>query len=471
MNLNGTWKLYYYENGSAAIRTPSELAAAGVASVPCTVPGNVELDLSAAGVLPDDLFQGMNITAAEAFESYDWWYETGFTPKAPAAGQTVLLHFGGVDCMAEYFLNGESIGHSNNMLIEHEFEVTHLLHFGQPNTLAVHITSPLAAVQGKDYDLDMISYSWHNHPLSGYMRKAPHAYGWDIMPRALSAGLWRGVELRYREATYFKFTQFELRGLEGNCGKAALYYQVQLSPQQAFQKHRAVIQGRCGSHSFVHECQLHSDGGYCNFDIPDIQLWWPKNYGEPNLYDLTVELFAADGSLLAKAEQRQGFRTLALHRTDKVQPGGCFEFVVNGVKIMAVGSNWVPMDVYHSRDAKRYQKALELANDVGCNILRCWGGNVYEDDAFFEYCDEHGIMVWQDFAMACAYYPQTKEFAAQMEQEVTAVAKKLRHYACLVLWCGDNEIDFMMAPKSKPSVNYITREVIDRKSTRLNSSH
>lgn len=462
MNLNGIWKLYYYENGSVTANTPAELAAAKVASVPCAVPGNVELDLSAAGVLPGDLFKGMNIETAEQVESYDWWYETDFTPQAPAAGQTVLLHFGGVDCTAEYFLNGQSIGKSNNMLIAHEFEVTSLLNYGQKNTLMVHITSPLAAVQGKDYDLDMIAYSWHNHPLSGYMRKAPHAYGWDIMPRALSAGLWRGVELVYREPTYFKFTQFELQRIEGNCGKAALYYQVQLPPQQAFKKHRAVIKGSCGSHSFLHECYLHSDGGFCYFDIPDIQLWWPKNYGEPNLYRITVELFGEDGSVLAQTEQTQGFRTLKLRRTNKVEKGGCFEFVVNGVKIMAVGSNWVPMDVYHSRDAKRYQKALELANDVGCNILRCWGGNVYEDDAFFEYCDAHGIMVWQDFAMACAYYPQTKEFAEQIEQEVTAVAKKLRHYACLVLWCGDNEIDYMIASKAKPSVNYITREVIPR---------
>lgn len=467
MNLNGKWKLYFYQNGSVAVENPADLAKDGIQTVPCTVPGNVELDLSAAGILPEDLFKGENILKAESFESYDWWYETAFLPEAPVNGQTVLLCFEGVDCFADYYLNGEKIGNSSNMLIAHEFDVTEKLRYGAKNTLHVHLTSPLAAVQGKEYDLDIMSYSWHNHPFGQHIRKAPHSFGWDIMPRALSAGLWRDVTLRYREATYFETVHFEVMEQNGKNSRIGLFFQARLGVQEVFTKHRLKLTATCGAHTFEKEFFPQSDGGFCYFDIENLQLWWPKNYGEPNRYNITLELYTLSGQLLASKQMKQGFRTLKLNRSDLVQKNGCFEFVINGTKIMAVGSNWVPMDVYHSRDKARYQKALELAEDVGCNILRCWGGNVYEDDEFFEFCDARGIMVWQDFSMACSYYPQSKEFAAQIEQEVAFIAKKLRHYACLVLWCGDNELDCMVAPKVKPSVNYLSREVIPRMLERL----
>jgi len=157
-----------------------------------------------------------------------------------------------------------------------------------------------------------------------------------------------------------------------------------------------------------------------------------------------------------------GVRTAELHRSEIIEDGGCFEFVVNGQRIMAVGSNWVPMDAFHSRDKSRYAKALEMADDIGCNILRCWGGNVYEDHEFFDFCDANGIMVWQDFAMACHYYPQNEYFMHALQLEAEAVIKKLRIHPSLVLWSGDNEIDSMLAMTNNvdPAVNRLTREVL-----------
>ena len=128
---------------------------------------------------------------------------------------------------------------------------------------------------------------------------------------------------------------------------------------------------------------------------------------------------------------------------------------------MAKGSNWVPLDVYHSRDSARYDKALSLVKDIGCNILRCWGGNVYEDDSFFDFCDENGIMVWQDFAMACHTYPRTDEFCRLIKEEAEAVIKRLRQHPSLILWSGDNECDIALAGKRDPNiVNKATREII-----------
>jgi len=168
------------------------------------------------------------------------------------------------------------------------------------------------------------------------------------------------------------------------------------------------------------------------------------------------------GRTLASREERIGIRTVELERTKlTTSGGGQFLFRVNGVPVFCRGSNWVPLDAFHSRDAQRYARALELFEDLGCTIIRCWGGNVYEDHAFFEHCDTHGIMVWQDFAFACAIYPQDEEFLGRVRAEATKVVRKLRNHPSLALWSGDNEVDeFHLHLGRDPGANRISREVL-----------
>ena len=461
-DLNGRWRLYYFPDSSFEVTEPEKLRETDIPSVPCAVPGNVELDLSAAGVLPKELFKGMNILEAEKYELYEWWYERGFTPETPENGESVILVFGAVDCIADYYLNGEKLGHSENMFIEQRFDVTDKLVYGRENTLHVNIKSAVAHANGERIEPLDLGVSWLASSVSQVVRKAPHSYGWDIMPRAVSAGIWRGVSLVYRPRYHFKFAYFHLCGINGESSEAELIFHAEMGAENAFTRHRMVIKGRCGAHEIYRDAPVYGCAGRVRFELDSDSLWWPRGYGAPNMYDITVELYGANGELYFSQDFRQGFRTVELFRTDTVCDGGGFEFRINGVKIMAVGSNWVPMDAYHSRDAQRYARALALAEDIGCNILRCWGGNVYEDGEFFDFCDEHGIMVWQDFAMACHFYPQTAAFAAKLEEEVVSVAEKLRNHPALVLWCGDNEVDSMvsMFGAVKPSVNRITRELI-----------
>jgi len=467
MDLNGNWKLYFAPVGSVRLSSVMELASSGITSVPCTVPGNVELDLAAAGLLPADLYKGENILQAQSYETYEWWYETAFTaPQACAADHKMVLRFGAVDCYADYWLNGEKLGESDNMFIEQEFDVTDKLRYGQKNTLHVHIDS--AILRGAQFPVEpnLCAYTWHQ-PLAGlYTRKAAHSYGWDIMPRAVSAGIWRGVSLETRPRYGFRYVYFLLR--DGS-GTIDMLFDTNLKPEHRTARLTYVIRGTCADHSFVHrESKLWGGSGFIRFRVDDLKLWWPRPYGEPNLYHVTVEVFDKEGHLLFARSMRQGFRTAVLKHSEVVEPGGCFRFEINGVGVMAVGSNWVPMDAYHSRDAQRYQKALELAEEAGCNILRCWGGNVYEDHAFFDFCDEHGIMVWQDFAMACHYYPQNQTFCDLIQKEAEAVVQKLRGHASLVLWCGDNENDSMSAMLgSDPDRNIITRQILPKVIERL----
>ncbi len=465
MILNGTWKLYYAPVGTTKIGDVSTLSTAGIPAVPCTVPGNVELDLSAAGILPEDLFKGENILEAEKYETYEWWYETAFTPPSrPDNDHKLVLRFGAVDCYADYYLNGKLIGTSDNMFISQEFDVTDLVDYGTENTLVVHIDS--AVVRGAKFDMEpnLCAFTWHQPLTNLYTRKASHSYGWDIMPRAISAGIWRDVTLTEKPKYDFRYIYFNMMPNGGIC----MSFDTTLKPEHQMAPLTYVVKGTCGDHNFEWKSQRVGGSGFFILSINGLKLWWPRPYGEPNMYDLTVEVLDEQGELLFKKEMRQGFRTAELRHSEVVKPDGCFEFVINGVKVMAVGSNWVPMDAYHSRDKARYQKALELALGANCNILRCWGGNVYEDHEFFDFCDDHGIMVWQDFGMGCHYYPQNETFFDIIRKEAEWVVSELRNHASLVLWCGDNEIDSMVAGKGlNPDSNRITREILPQVIERL----
>ena len=168
--------------------------------------------------------------------------------------------------------------------------------------------------------------------------------------------------------------------------------------------------GVCGESRFATEVPARFVSGQCHIEVPHPRLWWPKGYGDPNLYTVTCELLHW-GEPVDQRTDRIGLRTVRLQRTEVTsESGGEFRFEINGTPILVKGANWVPADAFHSRDAERYEACLSLFDDLGCNMVRCWGGGVYEDHAFFDFCDSHGMMVWQDFAFACARYPQSPEF-------------------------------------------------------------
>lgn len=445
ISLNGAWAL----SGK-----PEYIEDAAKITLCGQVPGCVQLDLAREGYLPADLFMGENICKTYDYEGYEWWYERTFT--APCERERVFLVFEGVDCVAEYFLNGVRFGQSENMLIAHEFDISRYLRDGE-NTLTVHIKSPVIYTHGFDVDAKTF-LAWGRDATNAYIRKAPHAYGWDIMPRAVTSGLWRGVRLEVRDKIYL--SQLYAHTEKSSC---ELFCQLECAWEEL---HDIVIEakGACGDSTFYGKSSFpHGTrrGRTASFrlDIKDPKPWMPYGYGEANVYDGEVCVYQA-GQLIHTAPLSFGLRTVELDRTDVTDGiNGRFRFLVNGVEILAKGSNWVPMDVFHSRDAQRYAAALALVKDIGCNILRCWGGNVYEDHAFFDFCDRNGIMVWQDFSMACQNYPQDDRFKRIITEEATAVIRKLRNHPCIILWAGDNEIDVLNQDYGvDPNKNKITRE-------------
>ncbi len=443
ISLNGIWALF---------GKPQEQDVEKI-TLSAEVPGCVQLDLSREGILPKDLFMGENILETEKYEDWEWWYTRKFT--APEERERVFLVFRGVDCLAEYFLNGDKIGESDNMLIPFEFEVGHLLRDGE-NELTVHITSAVIRAHETGYDLAQIDLNWRRDATEQALRRAPHSYGWDIMPRAVTAGLWRDVQLEIRDSVH-------LNQLFVDCsrkGQQLLCYEAE-SRWSDFHDMEIEAEGGCGDSRFCVRRKMPHKTGRLELNIQDPKLWWPYGYGDANLYTLTVRLYRA-GELIHETNTHFGIRTVELDRTDMTDGvNGRFRFLINGVEILCKGSNWVPLDAFHSRDRERYPEALALVKDIGCNILRCWGGNVYEDQAFYDFCDANGIMIWQDFSMACGHYPQNEEFCRKLYTEAESVVRTLRHHPSVILWGGDNECDEMLfGMGAKPSQNKLTREIL-----------
>ena len=443
ISLDGSWRLSYGPQRSDGPRSPGELALAGWPAIAATVPGNVELDLMKAGLLPE-LSVGTNIYRLRELEGNQWWYQRKFSTPKRTGNTRIELVFEGIDCLGTIFLNGREVGQTRNMFIAHRIDVTdQLREAGGENELTVRLDS--AVLAGRQHEPSALEGAFAANWESLSIRKAPHMYGWDISPRIVSAGLWRSVRLESMPSTRLTDVYFTTLRLDSNRQKAQVLVDWNFATD-GFTIDRWKIRlsfERDGKQILQKIFPVFGSHDRHKLDVTRPDLWWPRGYGTQPLYELTLELLNGDGKVLDTWHQRVGIRTIKLVRSDITTPEkpGEFVFVVNGEKIFVKGSNWVPLDSLHSRDKQHLSSAFDMLADLNCNMLRCWGGNVYEDHDFFELCDQHGLMVWQDFALACAIYPQTEAFAAEMRDEATAVVRKLRNHPSLALWAGNNEID------------------------------
>jgi beta-mannosidase len=457
LDLSGAWLLVQGPD-RPGLRTVTEVESSGLPVLPCRVPGNFELELHANGLIPDP-FIGMNIATLRQYESSHVWYCRRFDCAVPV-GTTPVLVFEGLDCFADIFLNGRLLGSTANALTEHVLPADGLR--TTDNELVVHLHPAIEQARRYDYPPGLAAQP--NSYESLHVRKPPHAFGWDIMPRAVSAGLWRPVRLEFLPPDRMETVWLETTAADEHEAKLTLHYRARLAAG-AGADYRIAITGAHGVSRFEHQNPVLFEAGRLSFVLPEPHRWWPRDRGEPALYAVEVRLLR-DGRELDRAEFRHGIRTVALRRTSLTDDAGSGEFcfVINGERVFMRGTNWVPADAFHSRDAARLPRLLALADECGCNLIRCWGGNVYEPGAFFDFCDEHGIMVWQDFAMACAVYPQDDVFVRNLEDEARKVVRRLRSHASLICWSGDNECDraYDWYARGDPQKNRLTREVLPR---------
>ena len=445
ISLNGVWKLKFEDCFSE-----------DKGEIPCTVPGNVELDLIKADLLPKDIFKGTNVKLAEKYETYQWEYSRYFDCPNPQGQYRIV--FEGVDCLAEYYVNGEKIGESENMLVEHSFFLNNLKE--KDNFLQVKIRSTVLACSEKEYPVRMLMGNWGGEVFEPvYLRRAAHTYCWDILPRAVSAGLWKGVYLEEYNPLEFKQFFITTKCIKGDVVRVFVAYEFDCYINEA-KGYELEIRGVCGDSSFYHKIPVSFKAGSTEIYLHNPKLWWPFGYGEHNLYEVQAKLLSAKGEVLSETKTRMGIKTVKLSRTDTAKDGK-FAFIVNGVEIYVRGMNWIPLSPYHSQDKERLPQAMQLLQESNSNMVRCWGGNVYESDEFLDMLDERGILLWQDFAFACTVYPQTEDFYAKVRDEADKVIKRMRNHACLALWAGDNEFDILYKDHLKdPTENYLTRSVL-----------
>lgn len=447
ISLNGRWTLDYWEQPREAVLCPEQLKDIQYETIEATVPGDVILDLYAAGKIPNPEL-GSNVYLLRPYEGYQWRYSREFTTPSHTPDDYVTIDFDGIDTFAEIYLNGRHLGSTANMLIDHEFDITSYLNpIGQSNRLEVIIRS--AVIEGRKQIPPTISFNFAQME-SHFARRAPHTYGWDIMPRLVSAGLWREVEIEVKKPVHIRDAHWFTTKVNTAASTATLYLDYTVNLPIKYQEGKTQVEITLSRNGKTIEKRVRpiiSHAAREQFYLSDVDYWWPRGYGEPALYDATVRVLDAQGTVWDSNSRKIGIRTIKLDYTEINTPDspGRFAFIVNGEKVYVHGSNWTPMDALHSRDPQHLEAAINIAKDLNCNMLRCWGGNVYEDHEFFRLCDANGIMIWQDFAMGCTMYSQGHEFQQQIAQEVRNIALKLRSHPCLALWAGNNENDIALA--------------------------
>src|SRR5665648_176043 len=414
--------------------------------LPATVPGCVHTDLMANGKI-DDPFYRLNEHDVQWIDKVNWEYKTSFNiDEATLKRDRIALDFKGLDTYADVFVNDSLVLSADNMFREWLVDVKPQLKDGA-NELRILFRSPivegLKKYDANDYiipvspnDLAEIGKVEGNKMVSVYNRKAGYHFGWDWGPRLVSSGLWRPVYLKVWDDARLENLQLKQNSVSEKEAMLTAVFEVEAT---ADGKATISIEND-GTELATADVKLTKGiSTYSvDFKIDNPKLWWTNGLGEAHLYNITGKL-AIDGRTTEKND-RIGIRTLELVR-DKDEKGTSFYFKLNGVPVFMKGANYIPNDIFEARVTdEMYQKVIHTAKISNFNMLRVWGGGIYENDRLYDLCDENGILVWQDFMFACAMFPDDAAFQENVKQEAIDNIKRLRNHPSIALWCGNNEI-------------------------------
>lgn len=447
-DLNGFWQLRHEAlsvigmHGLDVVRTKTQdwLNAA--------VPGEVHLDLIAAGRMEEPLFS-TNAPSCRWPEDRSWWYRTNFVVDAGVMQhQTRELVFDGLDYYAQIFLNGTMIGESENAFVPAVFDVTHCLVEGA-NELVVRLTVGTERASDQymgEASAENIYGNRQTFKAVAQLRKPQFTYGWDWVDTLPNIGIWRGVELRgYSHVRVFDVKHWcELPTGNDTC---LVHVEVDIENVHPSAEQTGAVAVALTAPDGA------SAGGFeldCMFPVgitrvtrtitvDNPQLWWPNTMGLQPLYRLTVDARVKDRTCETWTRE-VGLRTVSIDRSP-LPEGHRFAIQVNGEDVFCRGGNWIPADAIIARvDKEKYDLLIADAKEANMTMLRIWGGGIYESGDFYKACDRNGILVWQDFMFSCHLYPDDRQaFRDNVRDEAAAVIRRLRHHPCIALWCANNE--------------------------------
>ena len=407
------------------------------------VPGSVYADLMADGTMPDPFWRENELDAFERMKK-DYVYQRTFTvTEAQLAHAHVELVCEGLDTLAHVSLNGREIAFADNMHITWVWDVKEQLHTGE-NTLEIRFDSPILYCAKKAEEAP----GWESSdatPGFRHLRKAHCMFGWDWGPRLPDAGIWRPIFLRTWDAARLENA---LMLQAHHDGVVDVTIRPEIAGESAWS---AEITAPDGEVMIIPETTAAEQV----VRVKNPQLWWPNGLGKQPLYRVTVRLAAGD-----TRTWRIGLRTMTVSR-EKDEWGEEFCHVVNGVKVFAMGADYIPEDNILARvTPERTRRLLEDCKAANFNAIRVWGGGYYPDDAFYDICDELGLLVWQDLMYACAFYDLTPDFERSIRVETQQNVARLRHHASLALICGNNEMEMFMAGANSALINHRTWEFV-----------
>jgi beta-mannosidase len=392
------------------------------------VPGCIHSDLFRHKRIPDP-FWGSNEKELQWIEERDWDYRCRFAAEPGFCDYDhIELVAEGLDTIASMRLNGQNIGWTENMFLGYRFDVKQAIRAGR-NILEIRFGSPMLYIRARRKPGDFPEW---NDPVGGcsHIRKEQCSFGWDWGPRFATCGVYKPIRLEAWRENRFESVRIRQRH---DAGHVAASIEAQLAREG--DQIRGIV---CRNDQVVAEISN------LKFEISNPELWWPNGHGDQPLYDVRLELVQGD-KILDRWSGRIGLRTIVLDRHPD-EFGESFQFVVNGRPIFAKGANWIPAHSFVSEVCRSdYDNLLTSAAQAHMNMIRVWGGGIYEMEDFYDLCDEKGLLVWQDFMFACAIYPGDAEFLASAKAEAEHQVKRLANRACLALWCGNNEIEQMPA--------------------------
>lgn len=414
---------------------------------PATVPGVVHTDLLQNKIIEDPFFR-LNERGLQWIDKEDWVYETCFTLAADMMRkENMELVFEGLDTYADVYLNDECILKADNMFRCWSIPVRQYIR-EENNILKVYFHSPVKIDVPK---WDALPYQYpasndqsengglFNKKISIFARKAGYHYGWDWGPRLVTSGIWRPVYIR--AWSDLRINDVFIEQKEVGAGRAVIAGHVELDADKDMNGVLVTITDEATGR-VLGEWQADLKRGTnrvtVDFVLHKPKLWWSNGLGEPFLYRFRTDIIAG-GELLDSKTERVGIRSLkVVHQPDK--DGHTFYIELNGRPVFAKGANYIPSDNFLPRvTPENYKRTILDAAGVNMNMLRVWGGGIYENDVFYDLCDEHGIMIWQDFMFACSMYPAEGALLDNIHQEAVDNVKRLRNHACIALWCGNNE--------------------------------
>jgi len=432
IDLCGSWQFRGEDEYNAVPRN-----ARGVLKwMKAAVPGTVHTDLMAAGKIPDPFYR-TNENDVQWIDRTQWIYRRTFVvPDALMREETIQLVAEGLDTFTSIRVNDQDAGNTFNMFVEHRFDVKSLLHPGT-NSIDILFDSPTIRAKAIEREHGALQVALESHRV--YARKAQYSFGWDWGPKLTTSGIWRPIRIEAHSAGRLKDPVVRVISV----GPDAAEIEVEATAVDTMHAgHDLDVRITGGGGEWTSSTPVAETNASLRLAVSHPRLWWPNGYGEQHLYTAEFAL-RLGGEVVDTARVRFAIRTVRLVQ-EPDEEGRSFVIEVNGVPVFCKGADWIPADSFLPRVAdSTYTRLLTMAHEASMNMIRVWGGGIYEREIFYDLCDRLGLMVWQDFMFACGEYPDHPAFLEAVRNEAEQVVRRLRNHACIVLWCGNNECEWL----------------------------